>query len=116
VHLHSLVDGLAARPEVTGVAVISWEGLVIDQALGPDTDSEAMAALATTLVRHANELGLAAAQGPLSTAVLEFGAGPVVVAGLADGASLILLARTDVDLGELLYLIRRHRGAIADLL
>jgi predicted regulator of Ras-like GTPase activity (Roadblock/LC7/MglB family) len=116
VHLHSLVDGLAARPEVTGVAVISGEGLLIDQALGPTTDGEALAALATTLIRHANELGGAAAQGPLGTAVLEFGAGPVIVTGLADGAALVLQARPEVDLGELLYLVRRHRGAIADLL
>ncbi|HSR16306.1 MAG TPA: roadblock/LC7 domain-containing protein, partial [Gemmatimonadales bacterium] len=68
--LRSLVDGLAARPEVTGVAVISGEGLIIDQALPPDSDPEALAALATTLLRHANELGMTAAQGPLATAVL----------------------------------------------
>ena len=101
---------------MTGVAVISGEGLVIDQALGPQADSEALAALATTLFRHAGELGLAAAQGPLRTAVLEYGAGPVIVAGLPDGAALVLLARPEVDLGELLYLVRRQRGAIAELL
>jgi len=116
VHLRSLVDGLAARPDVTGVAVISGEGLVIDQALGPGADPEAVAALATTLLRHGNELGMAASQGPLGTAILEFGTGPVIVSSLADGAALVLLARGDHDLGELLYLVRQHRATIADLL
>jgi predicted regulator of Ras-like GTPase activity (Roadblock/LC7/MglB family) len=59
---------------------------------------------------------MVAAQGPLGSAVLEFGSGPVIVAPLPDGASLVLLARGDVDLGELLYLVRQHRAAIGDLL
>jgi hypothetical protein len=38
VHLHSVVHGLAARPEVTGADIISGEGLVIHHALPPEAD------------------------------------------------------------------------------
>ena len=115
-HLFHLVHGLAARPEVTGAAVLSGEGLVIHQVLPAGADAEALAALATTLLRHTSELGEAARLGPLATAVLDFGPGPVIVSALGAGAALLVLVRADADFGELLYLVRRHQGAIAELL
>lgn len=114
--LRRLVDGLAARPEVTGVAVISGDGLVIEQALDPSTDPEALAALALTLRRHAGELGGAAGLGGLDTVILEYADGPAVMTRHRDDTALLLLARADADLGELLYLLRRQRSAINDLL
>lgn len=114
--LRDLIKGLAERPEVAGLAVISPDGLVIEHALPPDADSDALAALATGLLRHAGELGAAGGLGGLEVAVLDFTTGPAVAAALGDGASLIVLARPDSDLGELLYLLRRNRSAIAALL
>lgn len=101
---------------MTGVAVVSADGLVIEQAIRRPTDPEALAALATTLVRHGRELGEAADLGGLGAAVLEFDTGPALLCALRDGASLLLLGALEADLGELLYLLRRHRAAIADLL
>lgn len=115
-HLLDLLHGLANRPEVTGAALVSGEGLTIHQALPADADPEALAALTTTLLRQASELGATAGVGPLLTAVLDFGAGPAIVTGLDDGAALVVLIRPDADFGELLYLVRRHRDAIASLL
>lgn len=115
-HLSPLLHGLANRPEVTGAAVVSAEGLIIQQLLGSAPDREALAALATTLLRHSTELGTAAGLGGLTTAVLEFGPGPVVVSSLGNGASLVVLVRADADFGEILYLVRRHRDALAELL
>jgi predicted regulator of Ras-like GTPase activity (Roadblock/LC7/MglB family) len=92
--LRSLIEGLAARPEVT----------------------EALAALATTLIRNAQELGSTSDLGSFGAAVLEFDGGPLVIGILSDGAALVLLARNDEDLGELLYLVRRHRAAMSSLL
>ncbi|HEX9756024.1 MAG TPA: roadblock/LC7 domain-containing protein [Gemmatimonadales bacterium] len=114
--LRQVVDGLAARPEVAGVAVVSGDGLVIEQALHVAADRDAIAALATTLTRHGRELGAAARLGNLGAAVLEYTAGPAIIRPLHDGASLVVLGRPDADLGELLYLLRRHHGALADLL
>ena len=114
--LRRVVDGLASRPEIAGVAVISGDGLVIEQALGAGTDPDAIAALTTTIARHGHELGNATGQGPLTSTVFEFRGGPAVMTHLADGASMILLTRPDTDLGELLYLLRRRRDEIAGLL
>lgn len=114
--LKPLLEGLASRSDVVGAAVVSGEGLVIEEALPVGSDTEALAALATTLLRHAGELGGAGGLGGLATAVLEFDRGPAVISALSAGVGLVVLARPDADLGELLYLIRRHRTAMADLL
>lgn len=114
--LKRLLDGLAQRPEVVGAALVSGEGLVIEQTLPATSDGEALAALATSLLRHGGEMGSACGLGALGVAVLEFTGGPAIVSRFDNGAGLVVLARTDSDLGELLYLIRRHRPAMADLL
>ena len=114
--LHDLLDGLAQRPEVLGAAVVSDEGLVIEQALAHHLDAEALAALATTLLRHGSELGVSGGLGPLGVAVFDFATGPAILAALEGGASLLLLTRDDVNIGELLYTVRMHRATIASLL
>lgn len=105
-----------ARPDVSGGAIVSGDGLVIEASLDPGVDAEAVAALATTLTRHQEEIGSAAALGSTGPAVLDFDGGAALVSGLRDGASLILLTPPGSDLGEVLYFLRRQRGAIADLL
>jgi predicted regulator of Ras-like GTPase activity (Roadblock/LC7/MglB family) len=114
--LRQLVDGLAARPEVAGAAVVSADGLIIEHALVGSLDRDAIAALATTLARHAAELGAAAGRGDLGFAAFDFHAGPAVLTPLDGGSSLLLLGRPDADLGELLYLLRFHRQRLAALL
>jgi predicted regulator of Ras-like GTPase activity (Roadblock/LC7/MglB family) len=114
--LRSLLDGLTNRPEVTGAAIVSGEGLLIDHLLPPGTDGDALAALAATVIRQVTELGSAARLGDPSTAILEFAGGPAILGMVDGGAALVVMARPDVDLGELLYLVRRHRPAVADAL
>lgn len=111
--LRTLLNGIAQRPEVTGVAIISGDGLLIEHALPPGTDGEALAALAATVVRQLAELGTASRLGHPTGAVIEFSGGPAII-GMVDGAALFVMARPDADLGELLYLVRRHRPAVAD--
>jgi len=111
--LRQIVDNLAGRPEVAGVAVVSGDGLVIEQRFPPGTDAEALAALATTLARSATELGSTSTLGGFSAAVFEFAGGPVVISALGDGVALLVLARPDTDLGELLFTLRRERGSLA---
>lgn len=112
--LRTLLTGIAQRPEVTGAAIVSGEGLLIEHALPPGTDGEALAALAATVIRQIAELGSATRLGhPIST-VVEFSGGPAIIGMVDGGAALFVMARPDADLGELLYLVRRHRPAVAD--
>jgi hypothetical protein len=114
--LRTLIEGLAARPEVTGVALVSAEGLLIDHALPTTLDGDALAALTTTVLRQLYELGAAAGRGPAACAVVEFQGGPTIIGAMESGSALIVLARPEADLGDLLYLIRRYRPAVTDAL
>ena len=114
--LRTLIEGLAARPEVTGVALVSTEGLLIDHTLPATLDGDALAALAITVLRQMHELGSAAGRGSAASAVIEFEGGPAIVGSMEAGSSLVVLAKADADLGDLLYLIRRYRPAVADAL
>jgi predicted regulator of Ras-like GTPase activity (Roadblock/LC7/MglB family) len=114
--LRAIMQGLETRDAVRGAAIVGEDGLVIHDALTPDADSEAVAALAITTLRHAEQFGGAGRCGPLRTAVVDFGEGPAILTALGPGATLIVLAHPDRDLGALLYELRTRRDALTGLL
>ena len=114
--LREIIQGLDAGESVRGAAIIGEDGLVIHDALGPGADGDAVAALAVTTLRHAEQFGGACRSGPLQTAVLEFGEGPAILSALTPTATLVVLARPDRDIGPLLYELRLRRDALTGLL
>jgi len=116
IELNEVVRSLAARDGVEAVLLLSGDGLPIEHAARDPFDSETVAALAATLVQHAERLGCSAARADLSTAVLEFGAGLLVLARAGAGDWLAVLASADADIGPLLFDLRQHRSALATLL
>ena len=114
--LSEVLSGWPIRDAVRGAAIVGEDGLVIHDALEPGTDTEAVAALAVATRRHAEQLGSAGACGPLRTAVFEFGEGPAILAALPAGATLVVLAAPDRDIGLLLYELRTRRDSLASLL
>ncbi len=114
--LREIMQGLNTRDAVRGAAIVGEDGLVIHDALTAEADVEAVAALAITTMRHAEQFGGASRSGPLRTAVLDFGNGPAILTVLAPSATLVVLARPDRDLGPLLYELRTRRDTLTGLL
>lgn len=114
--LREIIQGLDAGESVRGAAIIGEDGLVIHDALGPGADADAVAALAITTLRHAEQLGGAFRSGPLQTAVFEFDEGPAILSALTPTATLVVLARPNRDLGPLLYELRIRRDTLTGLL
>ena len=114
--LREIIQGLDAGESVRGAAIVGEDGLVIHDALGADADGEAVAALAVTTLRHAEQFGGAFRSGPLRTAVFEFGEGPAILSALTPTALLVVLARPNRDLGPLLYELRISHAALTGLL
>jgi len=114
--LAEVIRGLSAREGVQAALLLSADGLPIEHAAGEPVEPETVAALAATLAQHAGRMGEGARRGELRTAVLEFADGPVVLARVGDGDWLAVLARTDADIGPLLYDLRHHRAALTALL
>lgn len=114
--LREILMGFDAGDSVRGAAIIGEDGLVIHDALTADADGEAVAALAVTTMRHAEQFGNAGHCGPLHTAVLDFGHGPAILTALSPYATLVVLARPDRDLGPLLHELRVRRAALTGLI
>jgi predicted regulator of Ras-like GTPase activity (Roadblock/LC7/MglB family) len=113
--LRETLQGFATGDAVRGAAIVGEDGLVIHDALAAGTDVDAVAALAVTTMRHADQFGAAAGVGGLRTAVFDFGGGPAILAALSPTATLVVLARPDRDLGPLLFDIRSRRDRLTAL-
>lgn len=114
--LRDVVQHLADRDGVEAVVVVSGDGLTIDHATRSGVDADALAAMIPALTQTASQVGAAAAGGSLASAVFEFGGRLLVFSSLNEGNSLLVLTGADTNIGSLLYDLRQHRPAIAELL
>jgi hypothetical protein len=113
--LRQVLAALAARPDADGAMVVSDEGLVIEAALPSGLDPETIAALAATAQRGLAALGEALGHGAPGDVVLDGPEGTAVICRLPRGASLVVLAAPDGELGRLLHDLRRHAPALTEL-
>jgi len=113
--LSDLLDGLAARPGVLRVLVLSDDGLPVAQA-GNDPAADELAAVGSTALQQLLQLGRSTRQGALQLGVLEYATGRVIVHPMRHGASLLLLVRRDVNVGALLHALPDHTDQLSALL
>ena len=114
--LRDVVQHLVQREGVEAVLVTSSDGLTIDHAAHSEMDADALAAMIPALSQCARQVGAAASGGDLTNAVLEFGDRMLVLAALNDGNNLLVLTAPNANVGELLFDLRQHKPAIAQLL
>lgn len=114
--LREVVQHLVQRDGVDAVLVVSGDGLTIDHAARSTLDPDSVAAMVPAFTQYAGQVGSAAAGSALTQAVLEFGDRLMVIAALDEGNHLLILTQPNTNIGELLYDLRRHRPAIAELL
>ena len=114
--LRDVVQHLVQRDGVDAVLVVSADGLTIDHATRSGVDAEAIAAMLPALTQCAAQVGQVASGGRLTNAVIEFGSRQLVLSALGDDVHLAILTSPDVNIGTLLYDLRRHQPAIAELI
>lgn len=114
--IREVVDALSRRSGVDAVLVVGRDGLPIDSRTADGVDGDSVAALLPAVIGGMTQLGQAAGRGDFGTGVLEFGSGLAVVSVLSADALLVVLVAPSTNVGGLLYDLRRHRSAIADLL
>ncbi|HET9066800.1 MAG TPA: roadblock/LC7 domain-containing protein [Gemmatimonadales bacterium] len=113
--LTDALETLAGRSDVAGALVVSDEGLVVAAAMPDGAELEAIAALAATAQRALASLSSAIGHGPASQTVLDGPDGSAVIVRLDSGATIVVLAAADGDLGDLLYAIRGSLPRLAGL-
>jgi predicted regulator of Ras-like GTPase activity (Roadblock/LC7/MglB family) len=113
--IRDLVGAIRQREGVEAAVVLGRDGLLIDSQTVPGLDAEDIAARIPAIIGPADELGAAAARGPLTTAVLEHRDALAIVSVLSADALLLVLVRAGANVGQLLYELRRNREQIASL-
>lgn len=113
--IRDLVGAIRQREGVEAAVVLGRDGLLIDSQAVPGLDAEDIAARIPAIIGPADELGAAAARGPLTTAVLEHRDGLAIVSVLSADAILLVLVRPEANVGQLVYELRRNREHIASL-
>ena len=114
--LRDVVSGLASRPGVDAVVVVSADGLPIAHQARNGVDVDAVAALTASLSQGARRLGRAAHCNELTTGVLEYGDRLAVFAALGAENLLFVLVAPRTNIGPLLYDLRRYGPDLAGVL
>lgn len=113
--IRDLVSAIRQREGIDAAVVLGRDGLLIDHQADAGVDAEEIAARVPSILQYADELGAAAAQGRLLTAVHENEGGTTVMSAMSAETVLLVLMRPTADLGALLFDLRRHRANIAAL-
>ena len=114
--IRDLVGAIRQREGVEAAVVLGRDGLLIDSQGVPGLDPEDLAARIPSIIGPADDLGNAVGRGDLVTAVLEHRDGLAIISVLTADAVLVVLVRSDANVGQLLFELRRNREHIAALI
>ncbi len=115
-NIRDVVQALGSREGVDGVILLGHDGLTIDSFISGDLDTDSISALIPSVVDSCKRVGTESRREQFTTAVVEYSGGFIVLAQLTPETLLTILIRPNVNVGSLLYDLRRHRVAIAELL
>jgi len=114
--IRDVVQALGNRDGVEAVIVLGKDGLPIDSRVQDGLDSESVAALVPSVIEGCNRLGAAGGRGDFGFGIVEYDHGLAVLTKLTDDSLMAILVKRDINVGKLLFELRRHRSAIANLL
>ena len=115
-NIRDVVQALGGREGVDGVILLGHDGLTIDSVVSGSLDSDSVSALVPSVIDICSRFGANSGRGQFVTGVFEYSSGFAIVTQLTPEALLAVLVRPGVNVGSLLYDLRRHRAAIAELL
>lgn len=96
--------------------MLGHDGLTIDSVVNGDFDTDSVSALIPSVIDGCNMVGAEAGLDSLTTGIIEYSGGIAIITQLTPETLLVILVRPNVNIGSLLYDLRRHRVAITELL
>jgi len=111
--LKAILGQLAGMPGVRLAALADREGFLIETAGELGVGAEVAAALAACLAESSEGIGREMGQGALSSMILDYEQGMVVLHGAGPSALLAVVLRDPTALGQVRYYVKR---ALPDLL
>ena len=101
---------------VEGLALVSWEGLMISSALQTDIDETIVSAMASTLQGLGEQASKEFSSGDLETVFIRGADGYILIKGVGETGVLLLLARRDAKLGVLIYALEKATKELQKIL
>lgn len=114
--IRDVVHALGRREGVDAAIVLGRDGLTIDAQTRDGLDADGLAALIPSVAAACTRLGAAGARGDFTASVSEYGGGMIIISILTPEVMLALLVQPNINVGAILYELKRHRTAIAGLL
>lgn len=115
-----LRDVLASiREEVPGIralALISYEGFIIESFLPSSVDEDLMAAMGASVLSIAERMGIDLRIGEFELGIISGTDSYVLLTKAGEDAILLVLVNKEVKLGVALYWVKRAASKIAELL
>ena len=105
--LKSILLQLAAMPGVRLAALVDREGFLIEAAGELGVGAEVAGALAACLAESSEGIGREMGQGTLSSMILDYEAGMVLLHGAGPSAILTIVLRDPTALGKVRYYVKR---------
>ena len=105
--LKATLGQLAAMPGVRLAALVDREGFLIEAAGEIEVGAEAAAALAACLVESAEGIGREMGQGALSSMILDYEGGMVLLHRVGPSATLAVVLRDPTELGKVRYYVEK---------
>ncbi len=105
--LKATLGQLAAMPGVSLAALVDREGFLIEAAGELGVGAEVAGALAACLAESSEGIGREMGQGALSSMILDYEAGMVLLHGAGPAAILAVVLRDPTALGKVRYYVKR---------
>ena len=103
-------------PAVEGLALVSWEGLMISSALHSNVDESLVAAMASTLQGLGEQAVVEFQRGKMEAVFVRGKEGYILIGGVGKTGVLMVLARPDAKLGVLIYALQKASKQLLKLL
>ncbi len=103
-------------PGVRALAVISYDGFVIESFMPSSVDEDLMAAMGSSVLSIAERMGIDLRLGDFELGIVCGSDGYLLLTRAGKEAILILLVNKDVKLGVALYMAKRAAARVAEAL
>lgn len=114
--LKDLLGSFRVLDGIELAAVVAHDGLLIEGNANPGIEVDAVCAVASNGLAMADALGREIAKGGAVSTVLEYERGLVVLEPINGDAMLLLMVGTREQLGQLRFMVSKHRTAFAEAL
>ena len=114
--LIEILQGLRKMGDVVGSSVISTEGLMIASDLGENIEGDTFAAMSAAMQGAAETAVSELKQGTLKQIIVDADEGKIITISSGKKAILVILAKSEINLGLALLELGRASGKISGIL